>query len=205
MDTLIGWITTHAPHAHWFLFGLILLAGFNIPISIDILIASAAFVGATIIPEHTWHLYIATFLGCYLSAWIAYWIGRLLAKKLSRFRWFQRIFHMERMEKIHKFYLKHGLWTLIVGRFIPFGIRNCIFMSSGMSRVSFLRFALQDLPACLIWSSLTFYLFFTLGKNIQTVLDHLKIVNTMIFLAFGVTVIALLWYKKKVATNKNTC
>lgn len=200
MDTLIAWISSHAEHAHWFIFGAILLAGFNIPISADVLIVSAAVLAATLIPEHVWHLYLAIFLGCYFSAWIAYWFGRLASRKLYRFRWFERFFPAQRVEKIQKFYHKHGLWTLMIGRFIPFGIRNCIFMSSGISRVSFLRFALLDLPACLIWSALMFYLFFSLGKNFQTLITHLKIVNITIFLVFGVTVITLLWYKRRKKT-----
>ncbi len=200
MDNLIVWITEHAQHAHWFIFIAILLAGFNIPISADVLIVGAAVLAATLIPQHIWHLYLAIFLGCYFSAWIAYWCGRLLGTRLSRFRWFQKFFPAERIEKIQKFYNRHGLWTLIVGRFIPFGVRNCIFMSSGISRVSFFRFALQDLPACLIWSSLSFYLFYSLGKNFHTLVAHLKIVNVIIFLAFGVTVITLLWYKRRKKT-----
>ena len=200
MDSLIAWITQHAEHAHWFIFGAILLAGFNIPISADVLIVGAAVLAATLMPEHVWHLYLAIFLGCYFSAWIAYWFGRLVGKKFCRFRWFQHLFPAHRIEKIQRFYSRHGLWTLIVGRFIPFGVRNCIFMSSGISHVPFHRFALQDLPACLIWSSLMFYLFFSLGKNFQTLMNHLKIVNVIIFLIFSMTLIILLWYKRRKKT-----
>jgi membrane protein DedA with SNARE-associated domain len=200
MENFIAWITEHAQHAHWYIFAAILLAGFNIPISADVMVVTAAVLAAAIIPEHTWHLYLAIFLGCYFSAMIAYWLGRLLGKKLGHFGWFQRFFPPQRMEKIQNFYLKHGLWTLIVGRFIPFGIRNCIFMSSGMSRIPFFRFIIQDFAACLIWTATTFYLFFNVGKNIPTLMNHLKIVNIIIFLAFGVTVITLIWYKRKKKT-----
>lgn len=197
MESFMSWISVHAQNAHWFIFIAILLAGVNIPISIDVIIVGAAFLAATLIPEHVLHLYLAIFCGCYFSAWIAYWFGRLVAGKLLRFQWFQRLFPLKRIEKIQLFYQKHGFWTFLVGRFIPFGVRNCLFMSSGMSHVPFSRFILWDLPACLIWSSLSFYLFFTLGKNFQALLNHLKIVNMVIFLVFGVTVITLLWYKRR--------
>ena len=197
MEGFIAWIVEHAQHAHWLIFGAILLAGLNIPISIDVVVVGAAFLAATLIPEHVWHLYFAIFLGSYFSAWMAYWFGRLVAGRLLRFRWFQRFFPLQRMEKIQTFYQKHGFWTFIIGRFIPFGVRNCLFMSSGMSRVPFPRFILWDLPACFLWCSLSFYIFFTLGKNFQVLLTHLKIVNMIIFLIFGVTVITLLWYKRR--------
>ena len=197
MDSLINWLIEHAPYAHWYIFAAILLAGINIPISVDLLIVGAAFLAATLIPEHVWHLYLSILLGCYFSAWISYWFGRLVGQKLLRFSWFQRLFPQKRRDKIQAFYQKYGFWTLIIGRFIPFGVKNCIFMSSGMSRVPFFRFALWDLPACLIWSAITFYGFFAVGKNIHSLMNHLKIVNITIFIAFGVTVITLLWYKRR--------
>ncbi len=200
MEGLIDWIVQHAQHAHWLIFGAILLAGFNIPISVDILVVGAAFLAATLIPEQVWHLYLAIFLGCYFSAWIAYWFGRLVGQQLHQLKWFQKLFPPSRMSRIEQFYRKYGAWTLMLGRFIPFGVRNCIFMSSGMSRIPFYKFALWDLPASFIWSSVSFYLFFTLGKNFQSLLDHLKIINLTIFLAFGVTVITLLWYKRRKKT-----
>jgi membrane protein DedA with SNARE-associated domain len=104
---------------------------------------------------------------------------------------------VERLEKIQRFYSKHGLWTLLLGRFIPFGIRNCIFMSSGMSRVSFMKFAFWDLLACLAWSSVSFYCFYLLGQNYHILFSHLKVINMVIFLAFSVTVIGFIWYKRR--------
>lgn len=197
MESFIEWIVGHAEHAHWFILGAILLAGVNIPISADVLIVIAGFLAAQIVPEHLWHLYFSILVGCYFSAWIAYWFGRLLGQRFSRFRWFNRLLPQERMAKIQSYYQKHGLWTLILGRFIPFGVRNCIFMSSGMSRVSFLKFALWDLLACFIWVSVTFYCFFILGQNYHLLFHQLKIVNIVIFLAFSVTVIGFIWYKRR--------
>ena len=197
MESFFAWIVEHAQHAHWFVFGAILLAGINIPISIDVMIVGTAFLAATLIPEKVWHLYAAIFFGCYFSAWIAYWFGRVVVGKFLAFAWFQRFFPTKRVERMQVFYQKYRFWTFLIGRFIPFGVRNCIFMSSGMSRVPFSRFILWDLPACLLWSSLSFYIFFILGKNFQALLDHLKLVNMIIFLAFGVTVITLLWYKRR--------
>jgi membrane protein DedA with SNARE-associated domain len=205
MESLIQWITAHAQHAHWFIFGAILLAGLNIPISADLIIIASAFLAADIIPEHTIHLYLAVFLGCYFSAWIAYWIGRLLGRKLCRIRWFSKILSLEKLEKAQKFYEKYGFFTLLLGRFIPFGVRNCIFMTSGMSRMHFGKFALWDLFACFIWSATSFYLFYKLGQNYQAVAGFVKTFNLLLFAAFSVTLIAFIWYKRrKKATIETT-
>jgi len=58
----------HADFAPWYLFGAILLAGFNLPVSIDILLVAAALLAATALPEKMWHLFAAVSIGCYLSA-----------------------------------------------------------------------------------------------------------------------------------------
>lgn len=193
MDAFISWITTHANHAHWIIFGALLLAGFNIPISADVLIIASALIAATIIPEHSLHLYLAIFIGCYASAVIAYWVGRLLGRKLMRWRWFSRLLPPQRLEKAQRFYQRHGFWTLLIGRFIPFGVRNCLFMSSGMSRLSFKKFALWDLFACFIWSFSIFHLVYYLGHNPR----YLKVFNLILFSAFAVTLILFIWYKRK--------
>lgn len=197
MDTIIEFITSHAAQAHWYIFAALILAGFNVPICIDLFVLIGAFIAAAILPEHTWHLYFSVLLGCYFSAWCAFWLGRLLGDQLHRFRFFANLLQPERINKIRSFYERHGLWTLIIGRFIPFGVRNCIFMSTGMSKLSFYKFLLMDTVACLVWCSTSFYVFYTLGQNYQVVWHYLKTFNLFIFAAFSVTVISVIWYKNR--------
>ncbi len=197
MDTVVEFITRHAHAAHWYVFIAIILAGFNIPISTDLLILLSAFIAAAILPEHTWHLYLSVLLGCYFSAWCAYWIGRLLRGPIQRMPFLNRLLKQERMNKIRSFYEKYGLWTLILGRFIPFGVRNCIFMTTGMSKFNFYRFILMDALACFVWCSIYFYAFYTLGQNYQVIWHYVKTFNLLIFAAFSVAVISIIWYKNK--------
>jgi membrane-associated protein len=197
MEKFIEFILQHAHHAHWFVFIAILLAGMNIPISTDLLIIISAVLAATVVPENVFLLFSAIFLGCYFSAWIAYWIGRKLGPLICRMRYFQKIFEPRRLEKIKKFYEKYGFLTLLIGRFIPFGVRNCIFMTTGVSRFSFLKFISRDLIACFIWSSSTFFLFYLLGQNYLVLYEYVKTFNLIIFSTFGLAVIAFFWYKKR--------
>jgi membrane protein DedA with SNARE-associated domain len=197
MDAFLSWISAHAAHAHWVIFGAILLAGFNIPISADLMIIAGAFLAATVIPEHTPHLFIAVLAGCYFSAWIAYGVGRFAGKKLCKVSWFSKLISAERLAKTQKFYEKYGLLTLLIGRFIPFGVRNCIFLASGMSRLQFWKFALWDLVACSVWCSLSFYLFYTVGQNYQALHGHLKMINIILLSVFAVSLIGVIWYKRR--------
>src|SRR3990172_3328356 len=107
MDAINTFILEHAHNAHWFIFGAILLAGLNIPLSIDLLVLASALLAATIAPEKMWTLYITITLGCYLSAWISYWVGRLLGRVLLRFRFFKKLLSEERLQRVKIFYEKH--------------------------------------------------------------------------------------------------
>ncbi len=194
-------IAHHAPHAHWYLFSAAILAGFNFPFCIDLLMLLSALLAATLVPEHTFLLYFGMMISCYLSAMCAYWVGRLLGTALLKRKFFSKLFHPQRLAKIKRFYDKYGLWTLLIGRFIPFGVRNCIFMSSGMSKVHFGKFILRDAVACSVWCSSLFFLFFTLGQNYEIVWHYLKTFNLVIFAAFSVTVISWIWYKRRKKTQ----
>jgi len=197
MSWLIEWILHHANIAHWLVFFSILLAGINLPISADLIILVSAFLAASVIPEKTWHLFFAVYFGCYFSAWIAYWIGRIAGLRLLQWRWFAKILNPQRLAKISKFHEKYGLLTLVIGRFIPFGMRNCIFMTNGISKIHFGKFILKDLLACFIWSGLSFYLFYRCSQNYEVLVEQIKKWNIFIFAAFLVSLIAIIWYKRR--------
>jgi membrane-associated protein len=196
MESLLHITSQYATHAHWFIFAAIILAGANLPLSIDLLALIAALLASQVVPENTLELFLSVYLGCLFSAWVSYWIGRLLGPKLYKWRLFAALLNPNRLTKIKSFYARHGLLTLILGRFIPFGVRNCLFMTAGISEAPFRTFLWRDFIACSVWSSVAFYLFYSLGQNYEVLSQHLKTINCLIFVAFSVTVISVIWYKK---------
>ncbi|MES2344407.1 MAG: DedA family protein [Chlamydiota bacterium] len=201
MDSLSAFILAHGKYAHFAVFGAILLAGMNIPISIDIVVIISALVAARMLPEQTIHLYLSVLLGCYFAAWIAYGIGRYLGPYALRISFISKVLSKSRLEKARQFYEKRGLLALILGRFIPFGVRNCLFMSAGMSRMSFIKFISLDALACLIWCTGFFFLFYSLGSNYEALVSSMKLFNLVVFAAFSVTVIGIICYKKRKKTD----
>ena len=171
--------------APWIIFLLALLAGLNLPMSIDILITLTALLAANYLPEKAYLLFALFTLGCIISAWISYTLGRT----------FGRFVKPERAAKIAAFYEKFGFLTFFICRFIPFGVRNAFFMSSGFSKVPFRKFALFDALACTIWSTLFFSLIYKLGKNFDTVLTHLKHFNIAIFAIFAIALLSFFTYR----------
>lgn len=202
MESWLSLIKDNAHNAHFWIFASALLAGINVPISIDLLMILSAILAANFVPHHFLHLYGAIIFGCLFSAWISYWFGRIFGQKLLRLKFFIKFFPPKRMKKVKEFYTKRGPLALILGRFIPFGIRNCLFMSCGISQMPFSKFALYEGIACLLWGNLCFFCYYTLGKNIEVLYNRVKILNLFIFLAFSVTVISIVWYNKRKNTKE---
>lgn len=196
MNFFMTLLSDHAGHAHWLIFFGALLAGCNIPISIDLLVLAAAVIAARFVPEHTLLLYSFLVTGCIISAWIAFGIGKIMGPKLRTLPFFRSFLSEKKMDALQNFYKRNGPFTFLIGRCIPFGVRNALFLSSGMSGMPFLRFVILDGTACLIWASVLFFLFFRLGQNFETLWMQVKIVNGYIFAGFSVVVIGIFWYKK---------
>lgn len=172
METILFFICEHAHYAPWIMFGLLLLGGLNLPVSEDIMLLGGGAIAATCIPDHTLKIYIVIFLGCYLSAWEAYWIGRLLGPRLYHIRPFKFIITPNRLERLRHYYARFGIFTFIIGRFCPGGIRNALFMSSGLTHMPFGHFILRDGIACLISSTVFFQIGYHFGANFDTLLFY---------------------------------
>ncbi|MGA8165443.1 MAG: DedA family protein [Waddliaceae bacterium] len=195
METFFSIACEHAHAAHWIFFLLIMLAGLNVPISEDIILITAGALASTGIFEQSTRLFIWLFLACWFSAWEAYWLGRLLGPKLFHNRWFGRILTLKRIERIHNHYEKFGFLTFIVGRFIPGGVRNALFMTSGLGKMPFLKFILRDLPACLLSVSLLFYLGFLFGENYTIIIQYFKSYHLAITGILALSIFSFIIYK----------
>jgi membrane protein DedA with SNARE-associated domain len=203
METFLQWLTVHASYAHYILFGLLMVSGFSLPVSEELMLIVAGVLASSIIPEHTIHLFLAVFLGCYFSDWIAYWLGRILGDKLYRVRWLSFAFSEKRILKLKSFYEKHGTLALMLGRFIPFGVRNGIFMTAGVGKMHFGKFALIDGIGCFLFSCLLFSLAYSFGQNYETLRSLIDVSNIILFALFLSSIVALLIYLKFKKRNPN--
>ena len=197
MHAIINYIFEHPTHAHWLIFGSLMLAGLNIPISEDLMIIISAILASSIIPEHAISLFVALFLGCYISDIMVYFIGRFLGRRLWNFKWFSKTVSIKKLDQASAFYEKHGFFTLLIGRFIPFGVRNCLFLTAGMTRMNFAKFALSDGIACFFSNIVLFSIAYSIGKNHIALFHYMKKVNILIFVLFIFTIISFIWYYKK--------
>lgn len=163
MDSIVPFVLEHADAAPWLLFGLLMLAGLNVPISEDAMILTGALI-ATQRTDLVTEIFVGLYLGAYLSDLECYWLARLLGPKLWQIRWFRSMATPKRVDRMTRFYEKYGVITLFAGRFIPFGVRNGLLITAGISNMSFLRLAAADLGAATISCGFYFWLYYTYGE-----------------------------------------
>ncbi len=177
MEDLIAIIQANIEFAPGIIFGMLLLAGFNIPVSEDGMIFISAVLASTH-PGTRLSFFLAVYAGAYFSDLICYWLGRLLGPKLFKIRLFANMASPEKIDKVSTYFDRYGILTLIIGRFIPFGVRNAMFLTAGLSKMDFVKFALADLLACTISVATYFYLYYQYG---EAVIDSIKEANIVIF------------------------
>ncbi len=195
MEELIQIIQANIQYAHFIIFGALLLAGLNIPVSEDAMLFISAIL-ASQNPEYLMQLFIGVYLGAYFSDLICYSLGRIIGPKLFEIRFFANMVPPERITKISTYYEKYGVVTLILGRFIPFGVRNALFLTAGLGKMNFIKFALSDLLACTISSVSFFSLYYFYGES---VIAYIKQGN-MLFFSLALVLLGVIWFRKKRAT-----
>lgn len=198
MEEIFNFVCLHAHHAEYIFLGLLLLAGVNVPISEDLLLLTAGALVSRCIPDNYLQLYLWMFFGCWISGFEAYWLGRLFGPKLYELPGFRHIVNPKRIEKLHYYYEKFGIWTFIVGRFIPGGVRNALFITAGMGKMPFPLFMLRDFVAAAISTNVIFYLGYAFGERYEAISSYFKRYNEVAFLILALLIAALLiriWWR----------
>jgi membrane protein DedA with SNARE-associated domain len=186
METILDWLAAQGDFAPVLVFILLVLTGLSVPISEDLLLVGSGVLAGTVLPDKTLHLFFAVFLGCYASDGIAYWIGRAGGQSLQKLPWFRHVLHAKRLATLKGFFDRYGAWTLFFGRFIPFGVRNGIFMSAGLGKMPFSKFLVSDGISCLLFSALIFFLAYALGSKYEMLLHSLHMTGKVL-LAISLT------------------
>ncbi len=193
MEEIIQFINLHIVWAPYIIFGLLLFAGFSFPIPEDLMMFTSAVLAAKN-PDHFLPLLAGVFAGAYFSDLIAYWLGRTFGPQLWNIQFFAKMVSRKNITTVGNFYEKYGVLTLIFGRFIPFGVRNALFITAGLGKMNFAKFALSDLFACTISTALFFSLYYNYGT---TVIEYIKQGNIILFSIAIFIVTAFIWHKKR--------
>lgn len=175
MTELLHLINENAIYAPYITFIALILSGLNIPISEDLLIVCNGLLAAShkeMVPQ----LYLGIFIGAYLSDLLCFSLGKHLGLRLFNQPLWRHKGPPRQLKKVERHFEKHDIATLILGRFIPFGVRNAIYIAAGLSRYSSIRFAVTDFFAALFSTSLLFFLVYRYGQSVVSVIQETKLI-----------------------------
>jgi membrane protein DedA with SNARE-associated domain len=126
-----------------------------------------------------------------------YWLGRFFAAKIENYKFYQRS-----QPRIERLVDKFGGWAIVVSKYI-YGVRVAITISSGVGKMPYSRFLINDIISCSIWALMLAgvgYFFSGLITNI--IGDFKKIgIALLILVAVGILAVYLIerfWISKKV-------
>jgi len=184
-------------------FFMLLLAAINIPFSEDLIIITCAIVAhehkQSLIP-----LYVAIYTGVIIGDHIAYWIGFHLGHNIKKIKWFAKVLSDKKVSVIQKYLNKYGIFTFIVCRFIPFGVRNTLFMTSGFSKMNYKYFSIYDIIAATINTSTLYFLIYFIGISVEKPFKIIGIVLFFVLLAALLTLFLNFFvFKKEKAEDSN--
>ncbi|DAB34743.1 MAG TPA: DedA family protein [Sulfurospirillum sp. UBA12182] len=127
-------------------------------------------------------------LGSLAGAWFNY----LLALKFGR-KFLSTIISHEKIDKLDKFFEKHGHISTFSGRLIP-GIRQYISFPAGLARMNGIKFSIYTTLGAGIWITILTMLGYFLGENEKLISIYLKDITIFIIL---LVVLTLVWYFKR--------
>ena len=129
-------------------FLVLVLCGLGLPVPEDIPIITSGYLvhlGAMAF----WPALGVNLLGIMLGDLMIYGIGYWMGPKALDHRMLRPIFTESRMEKVHRFFNRHGRKAIFFGRFIA-GLRAPLFLAAGITRLPLRIFFGMDLAAALL-------------------------------------------------------
>ena len=139
---------------------------------------------------------IAATIGSVVGALILYTIarygGRAVVLKLGKFARIRE----DDLDKADEWFDKRGSWFVFFGRLVP-GVRSIISIPAGLSEMPVWRFTLLTAAGSALWNSALIGAGWGLGSQYEKVADYVGPVATIVVVACGVLVLALITWAFK--------
>lgn len=142
-------------------------------------------------------VFLAGMAGGVVGDSFGYWVGRLFAKSISNFKYYQRA-----QPRIERLVDKFGGTAIIISKYI-YGIRVAICISSGVGRMPFARFLFNDFISCSIWALVLAGTGYFFSGAVTSIIGDFQQIGLALFVIVVIGVIGFylletLWLSKKV-------
>jgi len=127
-------------------------------------------------------------VGAFVNYFLAFTLGRKFLLRYGKYFFISP----EALEKMEKFFKKHGHISTFTGRLIP-GIRQLISIPAGLAKMDLLEFTAFTTLGAGIWALILTLLGYYIGENQELIQEYLKEITMGVV---GVlAIIAVLYYR----------
>ena len=205
MPDILVLLSDHVKFFPLVAFGGLILGGLSLPVSEDLIIITGALLSHEM-PGIMGYNLISIYLGVICTDYLMYFIGRRVRSGAAKTGVFSRIVPEKALSKMQYFLGKYGIFTFIVCRFIPFGVRNILCITAGFSKLKLNFFAIYQFIASMISINTLFFLTYRFGEGIKR---PLKLAGIILFIFFLSAIISLiirlivLWRRNKAKNDES--
>lgn len=155
---------------------------------------------------------LAGIFGVFITDYWTYYLARKFGRKLLEKPLLKKIFPKSKQDQATCLVKKYGIWSILIVRFIPGGIRNPVFFIAGLFSFNRLKFILTALGGGILSTQISFWLGYLLHDNLpplDVMIKQMQKYSKLFILGIVLLIIILvLIYKirKKIIKNINkTC
>ncbi|MGA1057361.1 MAG: DedA family protein [Phycisphaerales bacterium] len=167
-EELQAWLTANGPAlGAWsplIVLGLLLLSGFGIPVSEDVVNLPAGI----LIGQGAWPaipILIACYVGVIAGDAIWFFNLRTFGTPLLHRRWFKRFVHPKRLLQVKHQIDRRGPWVLVAARFIP-GARSPVLTASALLHMPWRSFLIVEFVCCLFTVPMQVGVGYMIGRHL---------------------------------------
>jgi membrane protein DedA with SNARE-associated domain len=195
MELIAHWVSQYGYAGIFF---LLVLGIVGLPIPDETLLT---FAGYLVYKNHLNAIptYACAVLGSMCGISVSYILGRSLG--LFIIHHYGRFFHItpKQMDRVHSWFDQFGIWTLLMGYFVP-GVRHLTAVVAGTSKLRPFLFCVFAYSGAMIWSATFIGIGYFFGDQWSQVLrqvQHHLILCLWILLALAIIFLVRTYWKKK--------
>jgi membrane protein DedA with SNARE-associated domain len=184
---LVGWIGVLS---YFGIFLLMFLESSFFPFPSEIVIIPAGYL-AFLGEMNLWLVVVSGIIGSLCGSWLNYFLADKFGRRVLLK--FLKSYHLERVEK---FFDKHGHISTFNGRLIPI-VRQYISFPAGLTKMNPWKFSFYTVLGSGVWISILAFLGYFLGANENLLAEYLKELTAVVLvLVCLITLIYFFWRKK---------
>jgi len=197
-----------------FVFGLLLLCGFGMPMPEDIILVTGGVLAwiASPLEEVSFSAMLRdepllTMIGVGLAGILAgdsviYLVGRRLGVHVAEHRFLRRVVTPAKLERVETLLRRRGKIVVLAARFLP-GLRAPTFFTVGHSRLPYWEFLLFDGLAALVSAPLWVALGFWFGEDVHKAAREAARFGNYLLIGIAVVAVAFLvrWLQRRSAAR----